>query len=469
MSRERDDEEQARSLGGLLRRATEQREDARRDQPELRRRDVATRQRLVEAMGEGRAAPRPRGAHGAGPAWLLASLWMRVALGGAGVVAVALAAFLLLRSPALDYSVSGAPEVAGYVRADARPATVSFEDGTALELAPGASGRVSEVRSNGARFVLEDGAVDARVKKLPGAAWSVHAGPWEVRVTGTAFLVTWDARQSHLRIAMREGSVVVHGPGAEAGIGLRAGQSLDAGDDGAIQVAAADLPSEGARAPGSGGAASPADPGATPSPSAEPGSLGGEAVAVDRVGSSPRQLQDPPTAPRPWPARVAAGDYDGVLAEAEKSGVDAVLASASASDLSAFADAARYRGRAGLATRALQSLRDRFPGSAPAANAAFLLGRMSDDAGNPASALRWYDAHLAEGGAFAAEALGRKMLVVRRTSGDAAAATVARAYLARYPGGAHAAIARTLAEEPTPAPAPGGALPPDAGTLPDAP
>jgi hypothetical protein len=288
-----------------------------------------------------------------------------------------------------------------------------------------------------------------------------------VRVTGTAFLVTWDARQSELRVAMREGSVVVLGPGAEAGIGLRAGQTLEAGDDGAIQVAAADTSADGTdRAQA---AAPAADPGASAPAAAEQGALAPEPVAAERVGSGPGE---PPAASRPWPARVAAGDYDGVLADADRSGVESVLATASASDLSAFADAARYRGRSGLATRALQSLRDRFAGSAAAANAAFLLGRMADDAGSSSSALRWYDAHLAEGGAFAAEALGRKILVVRRTSGDAAAAVVARTYLSRYPAGAHAAIARTLADEPS-TPAPGGASPvrigPDAGTLPDAP
>ncbi len=441
-----------RSLAHLARRAANEREAGRRAEPELRRRDAALRRRLVEAMDGANRSPL---------LWAVQRLWRRAAVGGLALAVVALATFWLTRSPALDYAVAGAPEVAGYVRAEGRPATLTFDDGTELELGPGASGRVSDVRSNGARFVLEDGAVDARVTRRAGAAWSIHAGPWEVRVTGTAFGVTWDARGSELRIAMREGSVVVLGPGAEGGIGLRAGQSLVAGDDGAIQVAASDAVADPVRV------GEPPVP--APSPTSEVAPAPAEAPAG--VLSAPASASAMVDVARPWPVRVAAGDYDGVLGDAESQGVDSVLASASASDLSALADAARYRGRSGLATHALQSLRDRFAGSPAAVNGAFLLGRMADDAGSSAAALRWYDAHIAEGGAFAAEALGRKMLAVRRTSGDAAAAPVARAYLASYPGGAHAAIARTLAEDPSTArpPAPTPVLPRDPGAMPSAP
>jgi hypothetical protein len=441
MSRASDDEVAA-ALGQLLRRATDAREEARRDVPELRRHDAATRQRLVEAIGDGAGADaRATGSPlAAALAWLVSTWRGRGALAALAAVA-ALAVVFLARSPELDYRIGGASEVAGYIRAEAGAATVSFEDGTVLELAPGSSGRLGDVRSNGARFVLEDGAVDARVEKRPGAAWSVHAGPWEVRVTGTKFTVGWDARRRAMRVTMREGSVTVHGPGAEAGIGLRAGQTLEVDGEGTIQVASV---------------AYDAGPPAAPEPPAPSG--GGAAPVAEIAKSAPvapvPAVADAPA--RPWAARVAAGDYDGVLADAEARGVDAVLGAAPAADLSALADAARYRGRGALASRALQALRDRFPGTAAAANAAFLLGRMADDTGSAAAAIRWYDVHLAEGGAFASEALGRKMLAVRRSSGDAAAAAVARTYLERFPGGGHAAIARTLVGEAA-APAPDGA------------
>lgn len=476
------DDELAHALGSFLRAATIDQEEARRDVPELRRRDAAARQRLVEAIGapstagtSNRSGWRSWGRSGvavASPARMRAGRGLALA---AAVAMAAFAAFWFLRSPELDYAVTGASEVAGYIRAEAGTATVSFEDGTAIELARGASGRVSDVRANGARFVLEDGAIDGRFAKRPGAAWSVHAGPWEIRVTGTEFGVAWDARRTALRVVMREGSVVVQGPGAEEGIGLRAGQTLEVGEEGAIRVASIAGRAEGDRALAEQGGSSTSTGGsneAAPAPAPAP------AVAAAPVTTGE------PTAARPWPARVAAGDYDGVLAEADARGIDAVLGAASAADLSAVADAARYRGRSGLATRALQALRDRFAGTAAAANAAFLLGRMADDAGSGAAAIRWYDAHLAEGGAFAAEAMGRKMLAVRRSSGDAAAASVARAYLERFPRGAHAPLARSLTEiaapspEATPAPLaspPGSASPaptqnaPDRGVMPTLP
>lgn len=135
-----------------------------------------------------------------------------------------------------------------------------------------------------------------------------------------------------------------------------------------------------------------------------------------------------------------------MLAEARERGVPLVLTSASASDLLALADASRYGGDAGLASRALQALRDRFAGTKAASDAAFLLGRMADDGGATAAAIRWYDTHMAEGGSFSAEALGRKMIAVRKSGSEAAARPVAREYLQRYPHGPHAAVARALLE-----------------------
>jgi TolA-binding protein len=97
--------------------------------------------------------------------------------------------------------------------------------------------------------------------------------------------------------------------------------------------------------------------------------------------------------------------------------------------------------------RALSAQRTRFPGTGAAASAAFLLGRAADDGGRTQEALGFYDRYLAEApsGAFAAEALGRKMLAVERAAGAAAARPLAEAYLARHPKGAHAAAARRLA------------------------
>jgi hypothetical protein len=71
---------------------------------------------------------------------------------------------------------------------------------------------------------------------------------------------------------------------------------------------------------------------------------------------------------------------------------------------------------------------------------------MAEDRGATAEAISLYDRYLAEapGGAFAAEALGRKMVAVQRTAGRESARPIAQEYLRRFPEGAYAAAARDL-------------------------
>jgi TolA-binding protein len=149
---------------------------------------------------------------------------------------------------------------------------------------------------------------------------------------------------------------------------------------------------------------------------------------------------------RSWSARVAAGDFASVLGDADARGVDATLAKAPLSDLVALSDAARYKGRTDLARRALTSIRARFPASADARNALFHLGRLAEGRGALSDALASYDRYLSEArnGTFAAEAFGRKLVVTRKVAGDETARSVARDYLARFPGGSYAGTAKEL-------------------------
>jgi TolA-binding protein len=86
--------------------------------------------------------------------------------------------------------------------------------------------------------------------------------------------------------------------------------------------------------------------------------------------------------------------------------------------------------------------RERFPGTADAAQAAFLLGRSAA----PAVAARWFDEYLREapGGPFAREAAGRLVESHSRAGNHAAARQAASVYLQRYPNGPHAAFARSI-------------------------
>jgi hypothetical protein len=153
----------------------------------------------------------------------------------------------------------------------------------------------------------------------------------------------------------------------------------------------------------------------------------------------------PGAAPPGWHERVVREEFAAVIAEAEARGIDAVIATASLADLQALADAARYAGKGALAGRAMLAVRARFAGSAEARSDAFLLGRMAES-GSPSTAVGWYGTYLAESpqGSLAPEALGRKMVAVKASSGAAAARPVAVEYLRRYPRGAFAEAAEEI-------------------------
>ena len=94
----------------------------------------------------------------------------------------------------------------------------------------------------------------------------------------------------------------------------------------------------------------------------------------------------------------------------------------------------------------LSALRRRFPGSGEAAIAAYTLGVDAFYGGRYGTAQRWFQTYLGEqpGGRLAAEALGRLMECQSRGGQGAAARGTARRYLAAYPQGAHADLARRL-------------------------
>jgi hypothetical protein len=155
--------------------------------------------------------------------------------------------------------------------------------------------------------------------------------------------------------------------------------------------------------------------------------------------------------PRSWSAALVAGDADTILRDVERRGLERSLAEASGEDLSALADAARYRRRDSIAKQALLAQRSRFPGSARALDAAFLLGRLEEvREDNARKALSWYERYLEEApsGAYASEALGREMIVTQDLMGVAAARRVAEDYLRRFPTGTYVGAARALRRGP---------------------
>jgi hypothetical protein len=329
---------------------------------------------------------------------------------------------------ALTYTVNGgAPVPGGYILPAPAPAApvLSFSDGTRIQMAAEARGRVVELKRNGGRIALEDGKAHVEVAHQPGARWVFEAGPFHINVQGTAFSFGWNGRDERFELEMESGVVSVTGPVSGGEIVLRAGQKMAIG---LRDQTPAQAPSE-----------SPPPPVESAMPA------GGSPSGAQAAGSIDRW------SPAGWSARLVQGRADLIVADARRIGLGRVLERGTSEELAALASAARYQRDDALARRVLLTQRRRFPRSMRAAEASFLLGRLDDESGGDGGrALSWYDRYLDEApaGAYVSEALGRKMMVLRRSGRQAEAADIAAAYLQRFPVGTYAHAARALVRAP---------------------
>ncbi len=390
-----------------------------------------------------------------------------VRLSMAGALAMALVAAWVLPRPgrlpenataraALSYQVEGGIVVdGGYLRESGSDAVrMRFAEGTEFVLSPGTRARLRSVSNSGARIAIEHGTASFQVTPRSQAMWQVDVGPFLVTVKGTRFTVSWDAVIERFDLRLRHGEVSVTGPVSSGEISVKAGERLVVNLPKKETVITEEDEGESAASLGSPwtDTAVPAE-----SPAAErPAPVAGRPTARNPASAAERRTVDAKSgAGRGWVEAVAAGQWDHVLAEVDRAGVKPTLAHASSEDLLALADAARYRRRAGLARAALLAERDRFPGSPSALDAAFLLGRLEESRHGErqeemVEAVRWYDTYLtgAPTGTYASEALGRKLIATKGLRGAAAAESMAREYLRRFPAGPYAGAARELLLHP---------------------
>jgi FecR protein len=350
----------------------------------------------------------------------------------AGVAGFAVRARFSERSAEpITFTVDGRPSLPnGATVPDARAtgeSVLSFSDGTRIEMAPRARGRVVALNARGGRIAIEEGRAHVDVAHRAGAEWLFQAGPFVITVHGTAFSVGWSANDAHFDLRMETGVVSVTGPVSGGEIVLRAGETLSIGlRDGPSMAIDPTLPEM-----------------AVPISPAVPATSNGAPEPSRRIGRARAQES--------WPFELAEGRADDVVKDARRLGIASVLATRSSEELAALADAARYQRDAGLAREALLAQRKRFPGSTRATEASFLIGRLDDESTDgPARALGWYDRYLAEAprGAYVSEALGREMLVLERAHRREEAAAIAATYLQRFPRGTYAAAAEALAHPP---------------------
>lgn len=321
----------------------------------------------------------------------------------------------------------GADAAGDFVTAPDRRRELRFSDGTRIELSAGTSLRVVDRTSHGANLIVERGRARARVARQAGdARWSVGAGPYRVRVTGTDFEVAWTPELGNFELDLYEGTVRVSGPGITGERELRGRESLKLVANGVSAGQRTSRPSVTEKQKGA-----PAGP----APSSDVARQSREQTGV--TGSTGVTAT--------WRELLRAGQTAEALSALERAGAERALSTARSEDLWALADAARLSGRPRLAQRALIELREN---QGAAGRSAFLLGKIAaDQLSAPSEATRWFETYLRESpqGSFAEQALGRLVELYGRL-GSPAARRAAQRYVERYPNGAYGDLARRTLE-----------------------
>ncbi|HEY6079778.1 MAG TPA: FecR domain-containing protein [Polyangiaceae bacterium] len=361
----------------------------------------------------------------------------------AALAAVALLVTLRARAP-LSASLAGrALEVGEWVSASEPSASpILFSDGSQIALSQGARARLATLDAAGAHLVLEAGALDVRVTPNHGARYRLSLGPFAVDVTGTRFDVGFRPSDEVFTLTLHEGKVVVSGCMLGEGRTLFAGEKLSAScRTGRFEIEAAGARAEPSRA-GSGEPQAALVPAPTPLPGPEPVN----APVASSGGALPESEATLP-GQADWRSLARQSRFVDAYATLGATGFEAAVAKASSDELLLLGDTARFAGKPEGALTAYQALRSRAAGAATAKRAAFAIGRVHfDQRAAYAEAARWFRTYLAEqpGGPFAREAEGRLMESLSRSGDSVGARRAAERYLAKYPRGAHARVARQL-------------------------
>ncbi len=339
--------------------------------------------------------------------------------------------------------------------------TLSFAGNTELELEGDSSARIDRADMEEVVVELSRGRLRARVEGSGATRWTIRAGPYRVTVMGTVFSVNWEAATSILDVSVDRGIVLVQGGGlSDHGVQLAAGKKLHANGEhvSVSKVSAGDEVADNSEStldPGSSGPVEAPDAGTAEGDIDIDPALARvvdpDAPTVDRAnrtGKRKERLSSVDKEQRTdWTVLCDQRRYREAVEAAEGIGIDELISAASLGDLWCLADAARNVGRMSVAARILKSVRRRFGGSSKAGIAAFLLGRIAvEQQHHPSAGARWFRTYLSEtpSGPLAEEALGRLVGALSDMGSSLEAANAARQYLARYPNGSYASLARSV-------------------------
>jgi tetratricopeptide (TPR) repeat protein len=421
---------------------------------------------------------------GRSPSHARARRWTLVVAPALVIAATVIAVIVWRSTPdderSLTFTVGETPGERGQWIAAREPVQLHFSDGSHVEVARNAKVRVAAMDRRGSTIDLEQGALHADVAHRDVSAWQFRTGPYTVLVKGTRFDAAWDSSHERFTLDMMQGTVEVAGPLLPAPVTVSAGQSLVANvaeqrfEIRSVRTADATTPSKNETGRDKQVATAPPDA-SVPTSTVAPNSVTTKAPlpsttgqstttrhpAGDNIGTSsvaaPKVVKaDQPSvtssgtagvAPartEKWRELLAARAYSSAILAAEQRGFDTVVAEATSAELYALSDAARYAGRPARARDALIAARARF---GEQGNTAFLLGRIAADQGEASTAIEWFDRYLREqpGGPLAETATGR-LIELYRPRDASRARKLAERYLAAYPDGSYAALARTLVE-----------------------
>lgn len=310
------------------------------------------------------------------------------------------------------------------------PLDLKFTEGSLVELQPGARARVAATTARGATVLLETGRASVDVVHRDRAEWTIMAGPYSVQVHGTAFTVEFDPKTQLFELVMRSGVVSVEGPGISQPLEIRGAQRFVHRAGLGLETSES-KPTEAPTGPVAIAATLPETPtpladAAAPTMNANPSGAGSNLAVT-------------------WASQVRRGEYSAVLHDAERRGLPHVLSTATAPEVMALANAARFSGRIDIGRDAYKALRRRFAGTSSATSSAFLMGRLMESS-SPQEARRWYERYEQEAprGPLVAEAMGRRLLLTQTSGSRAEVQRLAEDYVKRFPDGPYAGVARKI-------------------------
>ncbi len=321
--------------------------------------------------------------------------------------------------------------------------SLDFSDKSRVQLAPGARARVADVSEIGASILLETGRLHLNISPKPENDWVVSAGPFQVAVVGTIFIVEWSPVEERLLVRVERGKVRVRGDFLSEDQVVSGGEQLTilSRQQEVHLIVIGDEDAESTTAEHFGSKTGPIRKGRLPPESQEfvhSESQKGQAFLKRKKTTSNKMAS--------WQSLARDGKAREAQQVVEKLGFSQVAARANAEDLLRLSDVARLSGNGAQASEALHLLRKRFPGTRASGVAAYTLGLVAFNQGAARSAGQWFQLYIKEqaGGSLAREALGRLMEVQRRQGQMGAAKKSAKRYLLSYPQGPHKDVAAGL-------------------------